>query len=128
MPLSFTGVVPWGEMTAADTRYIILKSLNKDIVENIGESIHNTDELNIGDMHFTVTGTYYDTETVGQPGTVGRLETDTGVLISIPPSEFDAYGIEIDSDDPYDWRETDDEDMFFERVVENIETKWRKEA
>lgn len=83
--LSFSNPFPWGKMDAGDERHILIASPRDELLATIAAAWLDADELNIGDMPFRVTGMRDLYPDVGEPGTSGKMRTETGVYAVLPP-------------------------------------------
>ena len=123
--VSFTELVPWGDVTAGETRELVVNTVNPEVVGHIAQSVSSDPTFDIGEMQFTVQGIDQSTVDVGEVGTRGTLESDTGVLVSIPNDRVAEFGIENSGDEVYYWSEDDPEEVFTRRISENLAGKWR---
>jgi len=123
--VSFTELIPWGDVSAGETRELVLNTVDPEIVGHIAQSLSADPEFNIGEMQFTVQGVDQTTVDVGEVGTQGTIESDSGVLVAIPNDRVSEFGIENPGNDVYYWSEDDPVDVFTQRVNENLAGKWR---
>ena len=122
--ISFTELMPWGDVSAGETRQLVVNTVDPEIVGHIAQSVSSDPSFNIGEMQFTVQGIDQSTVDVGQVGTQGTLESDTGVLVSVPNDRVSEFGLENPGSDVYYWSEDDPEQAFVDRVRENLTGKW----
>lgn len=102
--LTFSNPFPFGPITENDRLNVLVASPDDDVLRSIGANLIDDREFNIKEMPFTVeevTGVHTD---VGEPGTRGVLESASGLVVRIPPWQFEEYNIDIPHDSPEFWK------------------------
>lgn len=126
VPLSYTGLLPWGDLTTGDTRRIIVNSFDSEVINQLAAGLQDSREINIGEWEFTVKGILDETVDVGQPGSRGTVESDTGTFVSLSQSEAEQYGISPGGSADYYWREGDPIQAVTDRIGETLVKKWNQ--
>ena len=111
--LCFSNPYPWGDMDAGDERHVLVSSPREGPLTEIAAEWLEAGDLNIGEMPFRVTGMRDLYTDVGEPGSRGRIRTETGVYAVLPP-QYD----ETDGDYETYWRPEDSPEPF-QRYVED---------
>ncbi|QAU14461.1 hypothetical protein EKH57_17395 (plasmid) [Halorubrum sp. BOL3-1] len=99
--LSFTELMPWGDVSEGDNRQLVINTVSPEIVGHIAQSVSDDPSVTVGEMQFTVQGIDQSTVDVGPVGSRGTLESDTGTLVSISNSRVSEFGIENPGEDVY---------------------------
>lgn len=124
VPLSFTKLIPWGDISQGDTRRVIVSSFDEELIGHLANEIQDKREINIGDWQFRVDGVVDATADVGQPGSRGTLESDTGTFVTLDHETAAEYGIEQDSTSDHFWNEGDPVQALTDRIDEVLSAKW----
>lgn len=125
--LSYSSLLPWGDLTEGDTRYVIFAASREDVLIKLAADFKRNPKFNIGEMPLRVTGLEEHTADVGPPGTTGRLETKTGVLVKFAPVECNEYGIDSDGDTVVFWRQADHSiSAFADKLESTLQTRWEQ--
>jgi len=122
--ISFTQLLPWRDIEKGDTRKIVINSTTPEIAKHIVKSLSTKSEIHIGELTFDIQGVDQAVTEVGDVGTTGTIESDTGILVSIPPDRTDEFEISNPGEYDYYWSEDDPVNVFNQRIKENLETKW----
>lgn len=122
--ITYTNPIPWGNAEEGDEKTITISATREPLLAEIAKSVQENPEFNIGQMPFRVTGLAESTADVGEPGTEGTIETNTGVYAAFDPEEADDYGITPGGDDEHFWRESDPLTAFSQKIEDNLQTKW----
>ena len=102
-----SSIMPFGDFDEGDERTLIIAAHERRLLQHILNDFEQDPELNLGELPLTVNHAWIKDTDVGGPGSAGTITTRTGVLVKIPPSMFDRFGItEIveDTDQPEFWR------------------------
>lgn len=121
--LAFSNPFPPYDMSAGDSRTLLVASPDRDLLGEIAADFDATPELNVGEMPFEITDQSVLAPDVGEPGTKGVIETGTGVLVRIPPWRFDDYDIDVDSDQSEFWKPKHTLDPFQTQIENNLDWK-----
>lgn len=124
VPLSYTGLLPWGDLTAGDSRRIVVSSFDNEVIGHLAASLQDNRDINIGEWEFIVQGVIDATEDVGPPGSRGTFESDTGTFVTLDQDTAQEYGISPGGDADHYWREGDPLQAFIDRVKEILSVKW----
>lgn len=90
-----SNVFPWSQtIPEGDTRYFLVASPHEDALSAIARANQSGDELNIGELPFTIEDVTAIEPDVGAPGTSGTLKTSTGVYTRLSDETCEEYGIE----------------------------------
>lgn len=122
--ISFTELMPWGDLTEGDERKLVINTVDPEIVGHIAQTVSENPTLNIGNMQFNVRGIDKSTIDVGQVGSRGTIESDTGVLIPIKANRVSEFGLDNPGDEVYYWSEDDPHEAFATRLKEDLSAKW----
>ncbi|WP_129113877.1 CRISPR-associated endoribonuclease Cas6 [Halegenticoccus tardaugens] len=87
--LCYSNPFPWGGMDAGDERHILVSSPRDELLATIAAEWLDANELNVGEMPFRVTEMRDLYPDVGEPGSTGRMRTETGVYAVLPPQYED---------------------------------------
>jgi CRISPR-associated endoribonuclease Cas6 len=121
---TFSNPFPVRDMTEGDEQKILIASPHNGLVETVAETIDRGETFNIGEMSFTVDGCATFGVDVGEPGTRGRLRTDTGVYVRLPREQWDEYGIDAEYNaEQISWTPDYPVGLFLQRVRENLAWK-----
>lgn len=126
VPLSFTGLLPWGDLTAGDSRKIVVSSFDTEVIGHLAAALQDDREINIGEWEFTVQGVVDATADVGPPGSTGTLESDTGTFVTLDQAAAQEYGISPGGNSDYYWREGDPLQALTDRIREILTVKWQQ--
>jgi CRISPR-associated endoribonuclease Cas6 len=121
--LCFSNPFPPGDISEGDQRTVLVSSPNRDLLGAIAADLTQDREFNIGEMPFTVSEATAITPDVGEPGTRGVLESGTGVVVRIPPWQFENYDIDVDSDQAEFWKPEHSMEPFVTQVENNLDQK-----
>lgn len=127
VPVSYTGLLPWGDIDAGDQRRVIVSSFDNEIIGQLAAKLQGDRDMTIGEWQFTVSGVVDATADVGPPGTRGTLESDTGCFVTLDQEAAAEYGITPGGDADYYWREGDPQQALTDRVMETLTTQWDKQ-
>lgn len=122
-PFTYSNPFPPRDMDEGDERTLLVSSTNEQLLAQIASDLLDDRELNIGEMPFHVEEVSSIDPDVGEPGTVGTLESGTGVLIRIPPWRFDEYDIDVNSEQSEFWRPEYSMKPFINQVEANLDRK-----
>jgi CRISPR-associated endoribonuclease Cas6 len=124
VPLSYTGLLPWGDLTVGDSRQIVVSSFNKEVIGHLAAALQDNRDINIGEWEFTVQGITDATADVGSPGSRGTLESDTGTFVTLSQDTAQEYGISPGGDADHYWRKGDPLQALTDRLKEILSVKW----
>ena len=124
--ISYTNPIPWGDAQENDKKHITISATTEELLVGLVSGIAEDNAFNVGQMQFEVTGLSEHTTDVGEPGTQGTIETDTGVHVSFSPKQAKKYGIKTRGKCEHFWREEDPLDAFEDRIENNLKFKWDK--
>jgi len=102
--LAFSNIFPFGDFEEGERRNVLVAATNDDVLHAIGADLIENREFNVKEMPFEVDEISGVEPDVGEPGTEGVLECATGLVVRIPPTRFDDYNIDVDSDAPEFWK------------------------
>jgi CRISPR-associated endoribonuclease Cas6 len=120
----FSLVFPPRGMSEGDERYLLVAAPEEELLAHVAQELKNDRELNVGEMPFRIEQVHALSPDVGEPGTSGRLESGTGVLVRIPPDRREEYGIENDHGDTATfWRPEHTMAPFRRQVKANLDRK-----
>lgn len=122
-PFSFSNPFPPRNVTEGDERTLLVASSDEELLTHVATDLQNDPALNIGEMPFFVEHVSAIEPDVGEPGTSGRIETGTGVLIRIPPWRFEEYGIDTSHDEAEFWRPEHTMEAFRTQLEANLDRK-----
>jgi CRISPR-associated endoribonuclease Cas6 len=121
----YSNPFPPGDMEEGDGRTLLVASPHEELLTHIARDLRTDPELNIGEMRYWVEDVSALAPDVGEPGSTGIVETGTGVVVRIPPWQFEEYGIEVDSDEAEFWQPEYTIEPFQNQVVANLDKKHR---
>ncbi len=120
----FSNPFPWGDLEEGDTRHVIISAVEEELLAHVAREFLDNPELNIGEMPFTIEDVSEVTPDVGEPGTTGVIQTDTGVCVRLSPEQCEEYGIDegYDEADTY-WRPRHSMEPFLDAIAQNAQWK-----
>jgi len=122
----FSLVFPPEEIQEGDERHLLVAAPEEELLAHVAQDLRDDPELNVGEMPFRVEDVTALSPDVGEPGTSGRLESGTGVLVRIPPHRREEYGIENGHGDTATfWRPEHTMAPFRRQVTANLDRKHR---
>lgn len=122
--ITYTGPIPWGDANEGDEKTITISATREPLLAEIAKSALENPEFNIGEMPFEVAELTQSTEDVGEPGSQGVIETNTGVYTAFDQEEAQDYGITPGGDSEHYWRPDDPLSAFTQKTETNLQTKW----
>jgi CRISPR-associated endoribonuclease Cas6 len=123
-PFTYSNPFPPGDMAEGDERTLLVASADEGLLAHIAADLQEEPELNIGEMPFQVVNIHPLEPDVGEPGTTGRLETGTGLLVRIPPWRCDEYGIEHPGEETaVYWRPEHTNEPLINQIEANLDKK-----
>lgn len=126
--LCFSGLIPWGDLSAGDTRTLLIAATREDVLIEIASHLKRNPEVNIGEMPLEVIGMEEREADVGPVGTRGTITTDTGVLVRLTHDECAAHGIEPGGKSRVMWKSSHPVSAFKSKVVDTLDTHWKQLA
>lgn len=121
---AFSNPFPVKNISEGDARKILIASPHNGLIEALAEMVEPGEEFNIGEMAFRIDRVSTFGVDVGEPGTRGRLRTDTGVYVRLPCEQWDEYGITPDYNaEEISWTPDYPVGLFLQRVRENL--RWK---
>lgn len=124
--ITYTGLIPWGDAKKGDTKTITISATREPLLAEIAKSALENPEFNIGEMPFEVVELTQSTADVGEPGSQGIIETNTGVYTGFDQEEAEDYGISPGGNDEHYWRPSDPLSAFTQKTEDNLQTKWER--
>lgn len=122
-PFSYSNPFPPGDLEEGDERTILFASPREELLTHLAEDLQRDPELNIGEMPFHLDGLSAVNPSVGEPGSMGTIESGTGVLVRIPPWRFDEYDIDAPDSSSEFWRPEYSIKPFRRQVRSNLDKK-----
>lgn len=123
-PRLFTFTLPFPHRGGepGDERYMMVAAHNDDIITAIADSMHNNPELNIGNMPFTIQEVHtFDTRVSER----GVIESSSPVFVKINGERArNTFNIDTEYDEVH-WKPEHGTEVFFERIRENLQRKYR---
>lgn len=121
----FSNPYPGGYISEGDQRYVLIASPHNGMIEQFDDVFTEGDEFNIGEMPFVVSEAHPVHTDVGEPGSEGTLQTETGVYVPLPEERWDEYNISPEYNaSRISWTPEDHPlGLFLERVNENLSWK-----
>ncbi|MFC6964733.1 CRISPR-associated endoribonuclease Cas6 [Halocatena marina] len=120
--VSFSNIFPPKDMSEGDVRTWIVASPHEHLVEQFADAISEYDTVAVGDQRYTVKYTSVFDLTPQENGT---LQTGTPIVVRIPASRCEEYGIAAEYDDVY-WRLEHPLDAFKQELERNLAAKYRR--
>lgn len=121
--LCFSNVFPPGRIEEGDQRTVLIAASNRDLLRAIAGGLIDDREFNVGEMPFRVEEVTGITPDVGEPGTRGVLESGTGLLVRIPPWQFEEYDIDPPSEEPEFWKPKHTLEPLRTQLEDNLDQK-----
>jgi CRISPR-associated endoribonuclease Cas6 len=118
---SYSAPFPERDACEGDRRRLLFAAYDPELITTVIRGLCKRPELNIGEMPLKVEQAYMLDPQVCERG---ELTTDTAVLIRFDQKTAEEYGINTKYDQTY-WRTEHGMDLFFERLNENIQMKYR---
>lgn len=117
-------IFPWGDIDEGDERNVLVSTTDRDVLHAIAGGLVADREFNVGEMQFRIDEVTSLSPDVGEPGTEGTIETGSGVLIRIPPWQFEEYGLSSESDgESLFWRPEYSMEPFQRQIENNLDRK-----
>jgi CRISPR-associated endoribonuclease Cas6 len=113
---AFSNVFPWGQVEEEDRRYLRIASPRREILDDLTEHFSHNRAFDIGQMRFTVDEITRHAPDVGEPGSVGRIDTGTGVYCALSRQLAEKHGLDTSKID-----EGDSETKLFWRPKHGLE-------
>jgi len=124
--LCFSGLIPWGDLCAGDTRTLLIAATREGVLIEIATHLKENPQVNIGEMQLEVVGMEERQVDVGPVGTRGTIETDTGVLVRLTHDECEAHGIEPEGNSRVMWQRKHPVSAFRSKVTDTLDTHWKQ--
>jgi CRISPR-associated endoribonuclease Cas6 len=113
-------------MHEGEERWLLVASPDEELLTHVARDLQTDQELNVGEMPFSIEEIQALDPDVGEPGSRGTLESGTGVLVRIPPWQREAYGIQGDHGNTATfWRPKHTLEPFRKQVTANLDRKHR---
>jgi len=119
---SYSNPFPPRDASKGDTRHLIFASPYSDLVTDVAHGFCSTPEVNIGEMPLEAQEAVTLDPKVEERG---ELTTGTPIIIRLTADEAADYDINSEYDRLY-WRPEHGMDVFFDRLNENLQRKYRK--
>lgn len=94
--LSFSNIYPVKDIEKGDIQHVLIASPRDEVLNEIAGDLVLNQEFNIGNMMFTVEDVNIVVPDVGEPGTRGVLETETGVFCAFTKDVAEKHGLPTD--------------------------------
>jgi CRISPR-associated endoribonuclease Cas6 len=120
---TYSNPFPPRDMSEGDGRTLLVAAPEEELLAHVADDFATDRELNIGEMPFWIDEVNALDTDVGEPGTRGRIETGTGVLVRIPPWRFEEYDIDTDHDAVEFWRPEHTMEPFRNQIENNLDKK-----
>lgn len=121
---SYSNIFPPRPADAGDSRHLLFAATDRDLTTAVAREFCKSGEVNIGDMPLQVQNAHGMDPKVGE---TGSLETGTPIVVRYRRDRAQDHG--IDPDGEYDriyWQPEHGTDIFFERLQNNLQYKYRK--
>lgn len=118
--VTFSNIFPPNKMTEGDQRHWLVASPHEELVEAFADAIWNADTITVGSQKFSVEETSIFNIV---PENTGQIETATPIVVRIPASRCETYGIDPEYDDVY-WRQDHPKTAFITEVERNLASKY----
>lgn len=123
---------PYGDVQEGERRFLMVASPDEELLGYIQDDLEKNPILNIGEWSLDVESVHPRRIDVGDPGSRGKLETATGVLVSFPSHRLEEYGLtehltdeKIESGQPCFWRQEFGNGLLFKQLEANLDRKHR---
>ena len=123
--MTYSNPFPPGDLREGDERTLLIAAPQEQLLTAIAENLIANRELNIGEMPFHIDELTTVAPDVGEPGSMGTLETGTGLLIRIPPWRAEEYGIESENGQATFWQPEHSMEPFRTQLENNLDKKHR---
>jgi len=121
--VTFSNVFPPRDMQEGDGRTLIISSPNDEVMKSVQKEVNSRELIEPGDRQYEVEDTAIFNIS---PERQGTMITGTPIVVRIPASRCDEYGIDdMGYDDVY-WRLEHNSDAFIDKVEENLASKYRE--
>lgn len=120
--VTFSNVFPPTDMSEGDRRTWIVASPHEHLIRKFSETIADYDTVSVGEQRY---GVEYTSEFEITPEEHATVETGTPIVVRIPASRCESYGIDAEYDDVY-WRLDHPDEAFQEEIERNLATKYRQ--
>lgn len=122
--LSYSNPYPPGQIFhEGERKHLLFAAPDEQLLGHIADDLTTHPELNIGEMQFTVDNIRTVDPEVGPIGSTGTLETETGVVVRIPPEDCEQYGLPTTHDTDTFWRKEHSMKPFKENIKQNLAYK-----
>jgi len=91
---AFSNVFPWGDIEEGDRRYVRIASPRRQVLDDLVAHFENERAFEIGQMRFEVTDISAHAPDVGEAGSVGRMDTSTGVFCALDRRLAEDHGLD----------------------------------
>jgi CRISPR-associated endoribonuclease Cas6 len=122
-----SSIMPFGDLEEGETRTLIISAAERDLLQYVITDLGANRKLDLGELPLEVDRAWIKDVDVGGLGCAGTIQTRTGVLVSIPPWDFEHYGIEADvrnPEQPEFWRPWIGTHVLRERIERNLAWKY----
>ena len=122
-----SSIMPFGDLQEGDVRTLIISAAERDLLQYVINDLGANRDVDLGELPLEVDRAWIKDVDVGGPGCSGTIQTRTGVLVAIPPQDFEQYGIEADVRNPDQsefWRPWLGTHVFRERIERNLAWKY----
>jgi len=108
---AFSNIFPWGDITEGDRRYIRIASPRRDLLDDLIAHFSRNRAFEVGQMRFEIADITGHAPQVGEPGSTGRIDTDTGVFCALNRQLAEEHGLDTskieagDSETKLFWRQ-----------------------
>lgn len=128
VPFCFSNPFPVHETFREGEQYtVLISSPHERVLATLEERLTKGTPWNIGDAPFTVDSVTRVEPDVGEPGTSGVIQTDTGVYCRIPEEMWDEYGLDVPyNTDVVSWDPDMPLSVFMERLSDNL--RWKHDT
>lgn len=118
----FSNIFPPNDMKEGDEKTWIVASPNEHLIKSFSETVSSMSSIRVGDQKYRVN---YTTEFEITPDEEGRMITGTPIVVRIPETRSEKYGIDSKYDDIY-WRLEHPKEAFIEEIETNLKTKYEE--
>ena len=118
---SYSNPFPPRNGAEGDDRRLLFASTDPEMVTGVAYGLCSNSELNIGEMAFEVQEAFTIEPAVGEHG---ELVTGTPIVLRFGTEKAREFGIDTEHERTY-WRPEHGMNLFFDRLYENLQHKYR---
>jgi CRISPR-associated endoribonuclease Cas6 len=122
---TFSNPFPRENYTEGQTAYLLISSTHYDLIQTFEKQLRDTFNLQIGEMEFKIENIKQTIPDVGEPGSTGVLQCDTGIHLRIDKKHREKYDIQgnFGENQSISWTPDYPLQLFHERFLDNLNWK-----